>query len=113
MEHNTIEIEVDGKKVGFQCGNLAIAIACREANTPTVQDLLLMMAKFDLLASLALLYGAYCQFNNTKAPDFTMKMMSDISEKMTEEQSDMVAKKMLERFIPKNAKAPQATGANP
>jgi hypothetical protein len=115
MEHNTIEIEVDGQKVGFKCGTLAVSIACRKAGVPTVQDLLTMMASFDLQTSLALLYGAHCQYLDSKRieyHEFTMDMMSDIADKMTEEQGDQVSKKMLERFIPKNVKAPQATGAN-
>lgn len=111
MERNTIEIEIDGKKVGFKCGNLAIAIACREADAPSVGDLMEMMAKFDLKANLALLYGSYCQFNNVKAPEFTMGMMSDLSEKITDEQGDALAKKLLERFIPKNVPAPSMSGA--
>jgi hypothetical protein len=120
MERNTIEIEipsdeiVDGKKVskriGFKCGNLAIAIACREAGAKSVQDLLVMLANQDLMANLALLYGSHIQFSGKK--DFTMDMMSDITEQMTEEQSEAVATKLLERFIPKNAKAPETTGAS-
>lgn len=113
MEHNTIEIDIEGQKVGFKCGNLAIAIACREADAKTVQELLSLMGGFDLKATLALLYGSHCQYSGKKHPDFTMDMMSDLSEKMTEEQSEQVAKKLLERFIPKNVNAPTMNGANP
>lgn len=107
MERNTIEIEVTGgEKAGFKCGTLAIAIACREADAKSVNELLVMLATQDLKANLALLYGAYCQFSGKKFPEFTMGMMSDLTEKMTDEQSIQVAEVLLERFKPKNVPAP-------
>ncbi len=106
MERNTIEIEVAGKKVGFKSGTLAIAIACREADAKSVNELFEMLARQDLKANLALQYGSYCQFSGLKYPEFTMDMMSDITEQMSEEQGKEVATVLINRFLPKNVPAP-------
>lgn len=110
MDRNTIEIEVDGQKVGFKCGTLAIAIACREADAKSINELFTMLATEDLKANLALLYGSHCQFSGKKFPEFTMAMMSDLTEQMSEEQSKQVAAVLIERFKPKNVPAPQEGG---
>lgn len=107
MDRNTIEIDVKGVKVGFKGGTLAIAIACRECGASNVQELFAKLASQDLLANLALLYGSACAFSNRKAPEFTISMMSDIADDMTEGQGDAVAAVLIERFWPKNPTAPQ------
>jgi len=108
MERNTIEVEISGQKVGFKCGTMAIAIACREAGVKSIQELFAKMVEQDLLTILALFYGSACQFANKKSPELTMPMVSDWLEKMGEDQAAKVTAVLLESFIPKNGQASPA-----
>jgi hypothetical protein len=120
MDRNIVEIEIDVKaegqepkkrKIGFKCGTLAIAIACREANIKSLQGLLGLIGSSDLLAMLALFYGSYCQYNNVKAPGFTMDQMSDLLEDIGVEKSGEIIKTLLQVYLPKNTSAPQEGAA--
>ncbi len=104
MQRNTIEVEFNGKKIGFKCGPLAIAHACRESNNKTIQDLIQSMAKGDLLTILSLFYGSAIQYGNIGV---TMDKVSDWMEEMGEENAQLVTDKLLETFRPKNQEAPQ------
>jgi hypothetical protein len=117
MDRNIVEIEIDVKvegqepkkrKIGFKCGTLAIAIACREANIKSLQGLLIMIGNSELLAMLAFFYGCYCQYNNVKAPEFTMDNMSDLLEEIGVDKSGEAIKTLLKVYLPKNQAAPQA-----
>jgi hypothetical protein len=107
MVSNIYEATIEGQKVGFKCGTLAIAIACREAGCKTIQELFAKMAEQDLLAILALFYGSACQYSGKKAPELTMDIVSDWIEAMGEEQAQKATLVMLEMFKPKNAPAPK------
>jgi len=111
MVSNVFETEINGKKVGFKCGTLAVAIACREAKVKTVNQLIAKMAEEDLLACLALYYGCACQYTGKKEPELTMEMVGEWIEQMGEETAAKGTAILLERILPKNAQAPQE-GAN-
>lgn len=108
MVSNVYETEINGHKVGFKCGSLAIAIACREAEVKTVQELFAKMAEQDLLAILALFYGSACQYSGKRKPELTPDMVSDWIESMGEKQANEATLVLLETFKPKNPEAPQA-----
>lgn len=111
MVHNSVEVEINGKQVGFKCGMLAIGIACRESGATSIQDFLNRIVNQDLISLLALFYGSACQFSGKKAPELTMDMVSDWMEEMGEENARKVTNVLLEYFKPKNDKAPKV-GAN-
>lgn len=111
MVRNTITVEIKGQKVGFKCGTLAIAIACRECGAKSIRDLLTKLSEQDILAVLALFYGSACQFSGKKYPELTMDMVSDYVEQMGEDQASEVTKTLLESFVPKNGQAPEQSGA--
>lgn len=108
MVRNIYETTINGQKVGFKCGSLAIAIACREAQVKTVQELFAKMADQDLLAILALFYGSACQYSNKRSPELTMDMVSGWIESMGEKDANEATMVLLETFKPKNLEAPQA-----
>lgn len=110
MLRNTVTVEINGEKIGFKCGTLAIGIACRESGSENVTEFMNKLLKGDLVASLALYYGSACQYSGRK--DITMDMVSDWLEEMGEEQASKVTNILLESFKPKNLQAPQA-GATP
>ncbi len=112
MVSNFFETTINDQKVGFKCGALAIAIACRESGCKTINELFAKMAEQDLLAILALFYGAACQYSGKKAPELTMDMVSDYLEAMGEDEANKATLVMLEAFKPKKATAPKK-GANP
>ena len=107
MVRNVYETKVDGKKIGFKCGTMAIAIACRKADCRTVNELLARMAEQDLLAILALFYGSACQYFGNEKPDFTMDTVSDWVEAMGEDESQKATMVLLETFKSKNVPAPK------
>lgn len=111
MVRNVFETEINGLKIGFKCGTLAIAIACREANVKTVQELFARMGEQDLLAILALFYGSACQYSGQRAPDLTMETVGEWIEEMGEQEAQKATTVLLEAFKPKNSQAPQV-GAN-
>lgn len=111
MVSNVYEAEVNGQKIGFKCGSLAIAIACREAKAASVQELFAKMKEQDLLAILALFYGAACQYRQSKkqsVDDLTMDTVSDWIEGMGEAKALDATMVLLQTLTPKNAQAPQA-----
>lgn len=111
MVNNVFETEINGQKVGFKCGTLAIAIACREAKVKTVNQLMSKMADEDLLACLALFYGCACQYAGKNNSEITMEIVGEWIEQMGDEEAAKGTKILLERILPKNVQAPQA-GAN-
>lgn len=115
MVRNTYETELNGKKIGFKCGTLAIAIACREAKVKSTDELFKLMAEGDMVVALALFYGSASQYAiSKKMPiDFTMDDVSDWLEELGEEESTKITTSMLESFIPKNLTAPQEGASQP
>ena len=109
MVSNVYEITHKGEKIGFKCGSLAIAIACREAKCKTIQDLIVRMAEQDLLAILALFYGSACQYyiNKGQEVNISMDSVSDWIEEMGDDNAKKATEIMLQSFVPKKAKPPK------
>ncbi len=115
MVTNVYETELpDGTKVGFKCGSYAIAIACREAKVDSIQELFAKMADQDLLAIIALFYGAACQYklSQKQEVDISPDTVSDWIEAMGEEKANKATLVLLETLKPKNVQAPTTEGAN-
>lgn len=109
MVRNVYETEINGQKIGFKCGSLAVAIACREAKAISVQDLFIRMAAQDLLAILAIFYGSACQYASMKGEQNpSMDNVSDWIEAMGEEKAQEATVVLLDTFK-KKAVTKQAT----
>jgi hypothetical protein len=109
MERNVFETELNGKKIGFKFGTLAVSIACREAKAKSVQELIAMMASEDLLASVAMFYGGAIQYKESRniKDDINPDTVSDWIEQMGEEIAGKATAVMLEKLVPKNLQALQ------
>ena len=112
MIRNTIEVEVGGKKIGFRTGMLAISAACTAAGCRTTEELFQRITSIDLIATLALYYGAAYEYaDKNKLPkDFTMSDVGDWLDDLGEEKANEIAAKMLESYTPKNSNPPEQPG---
>ena len=113
ISRNLIEATLsDGRKVGFRTGPLAISAACTKAGCSSTEQLFLKLASVDLIASLALFYGAAYEYaeQNGLPTNFSMADVGDWLEDLGPEKTTEISNKIQESYIPKNLKPPVDLG---
>lgn len=100
MIRNTVEFEIDGKKIGFRTGNMSLAVAIKESGCVSVDELIIRLQLKDLLAANAFFYGcAYQYFQWKGLPiDFNMTHVSEWIEDLGLEKVEGLTDKLLESY---------------
>lgn len=106
MTRNTVKFTLkDGTEIGFRTGMLAISAACTKANCKTTEELFTKVGSIDMVATLALAYGAAFEYaeHNGKDTRFSMSDVSDWIEEIGNDNAEKLYKVILESYTPKNS----------
>lgn len=120
MIRNTIEVPVyegtpQERTIGFRTTTYAWGMSIREAGAVDEETFVRRLRMGDLTAAAALFYGSYVQYQGWKnrPVDMNIFQLSEILEDIGEEKLDVVMKKMMESYLPKNSQPPQKAGEQP
>lgn len=113
IKRNFIEATLtDGTKVGFRTGPLAISAACSKAGCGTTEQLFVKLSTIDLVATLALFYGAAYEYAESRGlpTTFSMADVADWLEDLGNEKTKEISEKIQESYVPKNLNPPVDLG---